>query len=101
LCCCWPVTANGPKKSFRRKSYERGGNTPRGFETGKPHGWLYTVARSLVTDLRRHDAVRPVIVHDQVALKMAPASDQIEKAVHTAGSLPTPSTSSAPNIATS
>jgi RNA polymerase sigma-70 factor (ECF subfamily) len=52
-----------------------------GFETDKPHGWLYTVARNLVTDLRRHDAVRPVIVHDEVALKKAPASDQLEKSV--------------------
>jgi RNA polymerase sigma-70 factor (ECF subfamily) len=51
-----------------------------GFETDKPHGWLYTVARNLVTDLRRHDAVRPVIVHDEVALKPT-ASDEFEKSV--------------------
>jgi RNA polymerase sigma-70 factor, ECF subfamily len=53
-----------------------------GFETDRPHGWLYTVARNLVTDLRRHDAVRPVIVHDEVALKRAPESDHFDKAVH-------------------
>jgi RNA polymerase sigma-70 factor (ECF subfamily) len=53
----------------------------RGFETDRPHGWLYTVARNLVTDLRRHDAVHPVIVHDDVALKRAPEIDKFEKAV--------------------
>ena len=52
-----------------------------GFEADRPHGWLYTVARNLVTDLRRHDATRPVIVHDEVALERAPACDQFEKAV--------------------
>jgi RNA polymerase sigma-70 factor (ECF subfamily) len=52
-----------------------------GFEADKPLGWLYTVARNLVTDLRRHDAIRPVVVHDEVTLKTAPASDQFEKAV--------------------
>ncbi|MCH6164288.1 sigma-70 family RNA polymerase sigma factor [Pseudonocardia alaniniphila] len=53
-----------------------------GFESGRPHGWLYTVARNLVTDLRRHDAIRPVIVHDEIALKRASESDPFEKAVH-------------------
>jgi RNA polymerase sigma-70 factor (ECF subfamily) len=52
-----------------------------GFETDRPDGWLYIVARNLVTDLRRHDAIRPVIVHDDVALKRASESDQFEKAV--------------------
>jgi RNA polymerase sigma-70 factor (ECF subfamily) len=43
---------------------------------------LYTVARNLVTDLRRHDAIRPVLVHDEVALKRAPESDHCEKDLH-------------------
>lgn len=44
-------------------------------------GWLFTVARNLVTDLRRSDAARPATVADERALSAAPAVDDLERAV--------------------
>jgi RNA polymerase sigma-70 factor (ECF subfamily) len=49
--------------------------------TDKLRGWLFTVARNLVTDLWRSDAARPVTVCDEQALRTTPADDQLEKAV--------------------
>lgn len=44
-------------------------------------GWLFTVARNLVTDLRRGDAARPSTVADDHALSVAPAADDLERAM--------------------
>ena len=50
-------------------------------DADKLRGWLFTVARNLVTDLWRSDAARPVTVCDEQALRTTPADDQLEKAV--------------------
>ncbi len=50
-------------------------------EPGALRGWLFTVARNLVTDLRRADAARPSTVADEHALSTAPAADDLERAV--------------------
>ena len=50
-------------------------------EPGALRGWLFTVARNLVTDLRRGDAARPSTVHDERALSAAPAVEELERAV--------------------
>lgn len=44
-------------------------------------GWLFTVARNLVIDMRRADAARPSTVSDEHALAAAPAADELERAV--------------------
>lgn len=49
-------------------------------EPGALRGWLFTVARNLVTDLRRSDAARPATVPDEHALSTAPAADDLERA---------------------
>ncbi len=49
---------------------------------GALRGWLFTVARNLVTDLRRADAARPVTVEDEHALSAVPALDELDRAVH-------------------
>jgi RNA polymerase sigma-70 factor (ECF subfamily) len=43
--------------------------------------WLFTVARNLVTDLRRSDAARPATVSDEFALSTACAADELDRAV--------------------
>jgi RNA polymerase sigma-70 factor (ECF subfamily) len=43
-------------------------------------GWLFTVARNLVTDLRRSDAARPVAVWDDALLHDGPRADDVETA---------------------
>jgi RNA polymerase sigma-70 factor (ECF subfamily) len=43
-------------------------------------GWLFTVARNLVTDLRRSDAVRPVAVWDDSMSDDGPRVDDVETA---------------------
>ena len=50
-------------------------------DTDKLRGWLFTVARNLVTDLWRSDAARPVTVYDEQALHTTPADDQLDKAM--------------------
>lgn len=50
-------------------------------EPGALRGWLFTVARNLVTDLRRSDAARPATVTDDHALSVAPAVDDLERAM--------------------
>lgn len=50
-------------------------------DPGALRGWLFTVARNLVTDLRRADAARPSTVPDEHALAVAPAPDDLERAV--------------------
>lgn len=50
-------------------------------DTDALRGWLFTVARNLVTDLRRSDAARPTTVVDEYALSTAPAADDLERAV--------------------
>ncbi|GAC1326710.1 MAG: sigma-70 family RNA polymerase sigma factor [Mycobacteriales bacterium] len=47
---------------------------------GTLRGWLFTVARNVVTDLWRADAVRPRLVNDEVALAVVPAEDVLERA---------------------
>jgi len=49
--------------------------------TDKLRSWLFTVARNLVTDLWRSDAVRPMTVDDHHALRTTPADDELESAV--------------------
>ena len=44
-------------------------------------GWLFTVARNIVTDLRRADGARPSTVADEGALSAAPAADELDRAV--------------------
>ncbi len=43
-------------------------------------GWLFTVARNLVTDLRRSDAARPVAGWDDALLHDGPRVDDVETA---------------------
>jgi len=47
---------------------------------GALRGWLLTVARNVVTDLWRADAVRPRLVNDELTLAVVPAEDVLERA---------------------
>lgn len=44
-------------------------------------GWLFTVARNLVTDQWRAAGVRPTTVSDDVALQAAPVDDGLDQAL--------------------
>jgi RNA polymerase sigma-70 factor, ECF subfamily len=44
-------------------------------------GWLFTVARNLVTDLWRSDAARPVTISDERTLQAASVADGVEQEI--------------------
>lgn len=49
--------------------------------TGSPRGWLFTVARNVLTDQWRAEQSRPREVHDEPALLAAPADDVVDRLV--------------------
>ncbi|MDQ6650466.1 MAG: sigma-70 family RNA polymerase sigma factor [Actinomycetota bacterium] len=48
--------------------------------SGVLRGWLFTVARNVVTDLWRADSVRPRLANDEVTLAVVPADDVLDRA---------------------
>lgn len=45
--------------------------------TGSPRGWLFTVARNVLTDLWRADQARPRTVADERAVESVPVDDDV------------------------
>jgi RNA polymerase sigma-70 factor, ECF subfamily len=45
--------------------------------TGSPRGWLFTVARNVLTDLWRADQARPKTVANESAIELVPAEEDI------------------------
>lgn len=48
---------------------------------GELRGWMFVIARNLVTDLHRADAARPRTAGDEWLLETAPAADELEAAL--------------------
>lgn len=51
--------------------------------TGSPRGWLFTVARNLLTDAWRAEQARPREVNDDAVLDRASEPDPVERLVET------------------
>ncbi|WP_433273954.1 sigma-70 family RNA polymerase sigma factor [Pseudonocardia xinjiangensis] len=50
-------------------------------DSDRMRGWLFTVARNLITDLRRSDRARPITISDERSLSAASVADGVEQAV--------------------
>jgi RNA polymerase sigma-70 factor (ECF subfamily) len=61
------------------RAWRRAGHLDLG--SGALRGWLFTVARNVITDLWRADALRPVTVSDERILRAASVADDVEQAV--------------------